>query len=97
MISPHRSSHRRQSEFTLDINNPEEPNSLRGEINRQNMCGTRSEVSRIVEAHQQEGTTQIIRYDQMLPTIYFKGLDNLIAMHKQQGGVFRLPRLGSRL
>ena len=70
-------------EFTLDINNPEEPKILCGGNNpdRQNIYGAALGLynSRIVKLINKKGMLKSSVIIDELPTIYFKGLDNLIA------------------
>ena len=83
MISPQLYWVMSDSEFTLDINNPDEPKILcvGNNPDRQNIYGAALGLynSRIVKLVNKKGRlkSSIIIYE--LPTIYFKGLDNLIA------------------
>ena len=71
------------SEFTLDINNPEEPKVLcvGNNPDRQNIYGAALGLynSRIVKLINKKGMLKSSVIIDELPTIYFKGLDNLIA------------------
>ena len=71
------------SEFTLDINNPEEPKILcvGNNPDRQNIYGAALGLynSRIVKLINKKGMLKSSVIIDELPTIYFKGLDNLIA------------------
>ena len=71
------------SEFTLDINNPEEPKILcvGNNPDRQNIYGAALGLynSRIVKLINKKGQLKSSVIIDELPTIYFKGLDNLIA------------------
>ena len=71
------------SEFTLDINNPEEPKVLcfGNNPDRQNIYGAALGLynSRIVKLINKKGKLKSAVIIDELPTIYFKGLDNLIA------------------
>ena len=71
------------SEFTLDINNPEEPKILcvGNNPDRQNIYGAALGLynSRIVKLINKKGRLKSSVIIDELPTIYFKGLDNLIA------------------
>ena len=70
-------------EFTLDINNPEEPKILcvGNNPDRQNIYGAALGLynSRIVKLINKKGMLKSSVIIDELPTIYFKGLDNLIA------------------
>ena len=71
------------SEFTLDINNPDEPKILcvGNNPDRQNIYGAALGLynSRIVKLINKKGKLKSAVIIDELPTIYFKGLDNLIA------------------
>ena len=71
------------SEFTLDINNPQEPKILcvGNNPDRQNIYGAALGLynSRIVKLVNKKGKLKSSIIIDELPTIYFKGLDNLIA------------------
>lgn len=71
------------SEFTLDINNPDEPKILcvGNNPDRQNIYGAALGLynSRIVKLINKKGKLKSSVIIDELPTIYFKGLDNLIA------------------
>ena len=71
------------SEFTLDINNPEEPKILcvGNNPDRQNIYGAALGLynSRIVKLINKKGQPKSSVIIDELPNIYFKGLDNLIA------------------
>jgi len=71
------------SQFNLDINNPEEPKILAVGNNpdRQNIYGAALGLynSRIVKLINRKGRLHSSVIIDELPTIYFKGLDNLIA------------------
>ncbi len=71
------------SEFTLDINNPEEPKILcvGNNPDRQNIYGAALGLynSRIVKLINKKGQLKSSVIIDELPNIYFKGLDNLIA------------------
>ena len=71
------------SEFTLDINNPDEPKILcvGNNPDRQNIYGAALGLynSRIVKLVNRKGRLKSSIIIDELPTIYFKGLDNLIA------------------
>ena len=83
MISPQLYWVMSDSEFTLDINNPEEPKILcvGNNPDRQNIYGTALGLynSRIVKLINKKGQLKSSVIIDELPTIYFKGLDNLIA------------------
>ena len=83
MISPQLYWVMSDSEFTLDINNPEEPKSYASGNNpdRQNIYGAALGLynSRIVKLINKKGMLKSSVIIDELPTIYFKGLDNLIA------------------
>ena len=83
MISPQLYWVMSASEFTLDINNPEEPKILCVGNNpaRQNIYGAALGLynSRIVKLINKKGQLKSSVIIDELPTIYFKGLDNLIA------------------
>ena len=83
MISPQLYWVMSASEFTLDINNPEEPKILCVDNNpdRQNIYGAALGLynSRIVKLINKKGQLKSSVIIDELPTIYFKGLDNLIA------------------
>ncbi|MCM1151987.1 MAG: YWFCY domain-containing protein [Alistipes senegalensis] len=83
MISPQLYWVMSDSEFTLDINNPEEPKILGVGNNpdRQNIYGAALGLynSRIVKLINKKGMLKSSVIIDELPTIYFKGLDNLIA------------------
>ena len=83
MISPQLYWVMSGDEFTLDINNPEEPKVLAVGNNpdRQNIYGAALGLynSRIVKLINKKGQLKSSVVIDELPTIYFKGLDNLIA------------------
>ncbi|MCA6029932.1 YWFCY domain-containing protein [Bacteroides thetaiotaomicron] len=83
MISPALYWVMSDSEFTLDINNPEEPKILcvGNNPDRQNIYGAALGLynSRIVKLINKKGQLKSSVIIDELPTIYFKGLDNLIA------------------
>lgn len=83
MISPQLYWVMSASEFTLDINNPEEPKNLcvGNNPDRQNIYGAALGLynSRIVKLVNKKGQLKSSVIIDELPTIYFKGLDNLIA------------------
>jgi len=70
-------------DFTLDINNPDDPKVLAVGNNpdRQNIYGAALGLynSRIVKLINKKGQLKSSVIIDELPTIYFKGLDNLIA------------------
>ena len=83
MISPQLYWVMSASEFTLDINNPEEPKILcvGNNPDRQNIYGAALGLynSRIVKLINKKGQLKSSVIIDELSTIYFKGLDNLIA------------------
>ena len=83
MISPQLYWVMTGDEFTLDINNPEEPKILcvGNNPDRQNIYGAAPGLynSRIVKLINKKGMLKSSVIIDELPTIYFKGLDNLIA------------------
>ena len=83
MISPQLNWVITGDEFTLDINNPEEPKILcvGNNPDRQNIYGAALGLynSRIVKLINKKGMLKSSVIIDELPTIYFKGLDNLIA------------------
>ena len=83
MISPQLYWVMSDSEFTLDINNPEVPKILcvGNNPDRQNIYGAALGLynSRIVKLINKKGMLKSSVIIDELPTIYFKGLDNLIA------------------
>lgn len=83
MISPQLYWVMSDSEFTLDINNPKEPKILcvGNNPDRQNIYGAALGLynSRIVKLINKKGQLKSSVIIDELPTIYFKGLDNLIA------------------
>ena len=83
MISPQLYWVMSASEFTLDINNPKEPKILcvGNNPDRQNIYGAALGLynSRIVKLINKKGQLKSSVIIDELPTIYFKGLDNLIA------------------
>ena len=83
MISPQLYWVMSASEFTLDINNPNEPKILcvGNNPDRQNIYGAALGLynSRIVKLINKKGKLKSSVIIDELPTIYFKGLDNLIA------------------
>ena len=83
MISPQLYWAMSASEFTLDINNPEEPKILcvGNNPDRQNIYGAALGLynSRIVKLINKKGQLKSSVIIDEFPTIYFKGLDNLIA------------------
>ena len=83
MISPQLYWVMSASEFRLDINNPEEPKILcvGNNPDRQNIYGAALGLynSRIVKLINKKGQLKSSVIIDELPTIYFKGLDNLIA------------------
>jgi type IV secretory pathway TraG/TraD family ATPase VirD4 len=83
MISPQLYWVMSGDEFTLDINNPDEPKILvvGNNPDRQNIYGAALGLynSRIVKLVNKKGQLKSSIIIDELPTIYFKGLDNLIA------------------
>ena len=83
MISPQLYWVMTGDEFTLDINNPEEPKILcvGNNPDRQNIYGAALGLynSRIVKLINKKGKLKSSVIIDELPTIYFRGLDNLIA------------------
>lgn len=83
MISPQLYWVMSGDEFTLDINNPEDPKVLvvGNNPDRQNIYGAALGLynSRIVKLVNKKGQLKSSIIIDELPTIYFKGLDNLIA------------------
>ncbi len=83
MISPQLYWIMTGNDFTLDINNPEEPKILcvGNNPDRQNIYGAALGLynSRIVKLINKKGMLKSGVIIDELPTIYFKGLDNLIA------------------
>jgi hypothetical protein len=83
MISPQLYWVMSDSEFTLDINNSDEPKILcvGNNPDRQNIYGAALGLynSRIVKLINKKGKLNSSVIIDELPTIYFKGLDNLIA------------------
>ena len=83
MISPQLYWVMSDSEFTLDINNPEEPKILcvGNNPDRQNIYSAALGLynSRIVKLINKKGQLKSTVIIDELPTIYFRGLDNLIA------------------
>ena len=83
MISPQLYWVMSASEFTLDINNPNKPKILcvGNNPDRQNIYGAALGLynSRIVKLINKKGMLKSSVIIDELPTIYFKGLDNLIA------------------
>lgn len=83
MISPQLYWVMSDSEFTLDINNPKAPKILcvGNNPDRQNIYGAALGLynSRIVKLINKKGMVKSSVIIDELPTIYFKGLDNLIA------------------
>ena len=83
MISPQLYWVMSASEFTLDINNPNEPKILcvGNNPDRQNIYGAALGLynSRIVKLINKKGQLKSSVIIDELPTIYYKGLDNLIA------------------
>lgn len=83
MISPQLYWVMSGDEFTLDINNPDEPKILvvGNNPDRQNIYGAALGLynSRIVKLINKKGQLKSSVIIDELPTIYFKGLDNLIA------------------
>ena len=83
MISPQLYWVMSGDEFTLDINNPDEPKILvvGNNPDRQNIYGAALGLynSRIVKLVNKKGQLKSSIVIDELPTIYFKGLDNLIA------------------
>ena len=83
MISPQLYWVMSASEFTLDFNNPQEPKILcvGNNPDRQNIYGAALGLynSRIVKLINKKGMLKSSVIIDELPTIYFKGLDNLIA------------------
>jgi len=83
MISPQLYWVMSGDEFSLDINNPEEPKILcvGNNPDRQNIYGAALGLynSRIVKLINKKGQLKSSVVIDELPTIYFKGLDNLIA------------------
>ena len=91
MISPQLYWVMSASEFTLDINNPEEPKILcvGNNPDRQNIYGAALGLynSRIVKLINKKGMLKSSVIIDELPTIYFKGLDNLIATARSKVAV----------
>lgn len=83
MISPQLYWVMSADEFTLDINNPDDPKVLvvGNNPDRQNIYGAALGLynSRIVKLINKKGQLKSSVVIDELPTIYFKGLDNLIA------------------
>ena len=83
MISPQLYWVMSESEFSLDINNPESPKILcvGNNPDRQNIYGAALGLynSRIVKLINKKNRLKSAVIIDELPTIYFKGLDNLIA------------------
>jgi len=83
MISPQLYWIMTGDDFTLDINNPQEPKILcvGNNPDRQNIYGAALGLynSRIVKLINKKGMLKSSVLIDELPTIYFKGLDNLIA------------------
>jgi hypothetical protein len=83
MISPQLYWVMSGDEFTLDINNPDDPKVLvvGNNPDRQNIYGAALGLynSRIVKLINKKGQLKSSVVIDELPTIYFKGLDNLIA------------------
>ena len=83
MISPQLYWIMSGDEFTLDINNPDDPKVLvvGNNPDRQNIYGAALGLynSRIVKLVNKKGQLKSSIIIDELPTIYFKGLDNLIA------------------
>ncbi|WP_418895131.1 conjugal transfer protein MobC [Limibacterium fermenti] len=83
MISPQLYWVMSGDEFTLDINNPDDPKILvvGNNPDRQNIYGAALGLynSRIVKLINKKGQLKSSVVIDELPTIYFKGLDNLIA------------------
>lgn len=83
MISPQLYWAMTGDDFTLDVNNPEEPKVLciGNNPERQNIYGAALGLynSRIVKLINKKGQLKSSMVIDELPTIYFKGLDNLIA------------------
>mgnify|MGYP000834589018 FL=1 len=83
MISPQLYWVMTGNDFTLDINNPEDPKILcvGNNPDRQNIYGAALGLynSRIVKLINKKGMLKSSVIIDELPTIYFKGLDNLIA------------------
>lgn len=83
MISPQLYWIMTGDDFTLDINNPKEPKILcvGNNPDRQNIYGAALGLynSRIVKLINKKGMLKSVVIIDELPTIYFKGLDNLIA------------------
>ena len=83
MISPQLYWVMTGNDFTLDINNPEDPKILcvGNNPDRQNIYGAALGLynSRIVKLVNKKGKLKSSIIIDELPTIYFKGLDNLIA------------------
>ena len=83
MISPQLYWVMSGDEFTLDINNPDDPKVLvvGNNPDRQNIYGAALGLynSRIVKLVNKKGQLKSAIIIDELPTIYFKGLDNLIA------------------
>ena len=86
MISPQLYWVMSASEFTLYINNPEEPKiqCVGNNPDRQNIYGAALGLynSRIVKLINKKGQLKSSVIIDELPTIYFKGLDNLIATER---------------
>lgn len=83
MISPQLYWVMTGDDFTLDINNPDEPKILcvGNNPDRQNIYGAALGLynSRIVKLINKKGQQKCAVIIDELPTIYFRGLDNLIA------------------
>lgn len=83
MISPQLYWVMSGNEFSLDINNPDDPKILvvRNNPDRQNIYGAALALynSRIVKLINKKGQLKSSVVIDELPTIYFKELDNLIA------------------
>jgi hypothetical protein len=83
MISPHLYWVMTGNDFTLDINNPDEPKILcvGNNPDRQNIYSAALGLynSRIVKLINKKGQLKSSVIIDELPTIYFRGLDNLIA------------------
>ena len=77
-------------DFSLDINNPEEPKILvvGNNPDRQNIysCALGLYNSRIVKLINKKHQLKSSVIIDELPTIYFRGLDNLIATARKQPG-----------
>ena len=89
MISPQLYWVMSGDEFSLDINNPDDPKVLvvGNNPDRQNIYGAALGLynSRIVKLINKKGQLKSSVVIDELPTIYFKGLDNLMWREKERG------------